>query len=137
MRRLEIVAEEGGYYAAWPELPGCSTQGDTAEEALANATDARHLWIEGRLEMGLPIPLPPPPKRYSGRFLTRVSPTLHERLAAAAQADVVSLNTWVATALTEAATNAEAVAHRSSWSQVIRRAGEELGDSGGRERVDR
>lgn len=33
-------AEEGGYWAEVPSLPGCATQGDTFEELLANIYEA-------------------------------------------------------------------------------------------------
>jgi predicted RNase H-like HicB family nuclease len=33
-------AEEGGYWAEVPVLPGCFTQGDTIDETLDNARDA-------------------------------------------------------------------------------------------------
>lgn len=33
-------AEEGGYIAHVPALPGCATQGETVEEVLAMAKDA-------------------------------------------------------------------------------------------------
>ena len=33
-------AEEGGFTVRVPRLPGCVTEGDTVEEALANARDA-------------------------------------------------------------------------------------------------
>ncbi|MCR3884779.1 type II toxin-antitoxin system HicB family antitoxin [Methanotrichaceae archaeon M04Ac] len=39
-------AEEGGYIVSCPALPGCHSQGDTAEEALDNIKEA----IEGCLE---------------------------------------------------------------------------------------
>lgn len=38
-------AEEGGYIVSCPALPGCHSQGDTAEEALENIREA----IEGCL----------------------------------------------------------------------------------------
>jgi len=38
--------EEGGYIVSCPALPGCHSQGDTAEEALENIKEA----IEGCLE---------------------------------------------------------------------------------------
>ncbi len=41
-----IEPDEGGFYATCPALKGCSTQGDTYEEALANIKEA----IEGYLE---------------------------------------------------------------------------------------
>ena len=34
------VAEEGGYVVSVPELPGCVTEGDTFEEAIAMIEDA-------------------------------------------------------------------------------------------------
>jgi len=33
-------AEEGGYWAEVPAIPGCATQGDTMEELLANVHEA-------------------------------------------------------------------------------------------------
>lgn len=33
-------AEEGGYWAEIPAIPGCATQGDTFPELLANIYDA-------------------------------------------------------------------------------------------------
>ena len=38
-------AEEGGYWAEVPAIPGCATQGDTMEELLGNLREA----IEGCL----------------------------------------------------------------------------------------
>ena len=42
--RLEIVEdqEEGGYVVSYPDLPGCITCGDTIEDAMNNAKDAKH-----------------------------------------------------------------------------------------------
>lgn len=40
------VAEEGGYIVSCLALPGCHSQGDTAEESLENINEA----IEGCLE---------------------------------------------------------------------------------------
>lgn len=44
--------EEGGYYAYAPDLPGLHTQGDTLEEARANAEEALALYVEGVQEEG-------------------------------------------------------------------------------------
>jgi predicted HicB family RNase H-like nuclease len=41
-------------------------------------------------------------KKYSGKFVLRVEPTLHRRLAAKAQASDESLNSYVARALMKA-----------------------------------
>jgi predicted RNase H-like HicB family nuclease len=38
-------AEEGGYWAEVPGLPGCITEGDSMEEVLANLKDAIEGWL--------------------------------------------------------------------------------------------
>ncbi|MGI8550074.1 MAG: type II toxin-antitoxin system HicB family antitoxin [Dehalococcoidia bacterium] len=48
--------EEGGYSVKVPLLPGCVTQGDTVEEALANAREVIELYLEVLTEGGEPIP---------------------------------------------------------------------------------
>ncbi len=50
-RRMKIraiihPAEEGGYWAEVPALPGCITEGDTMEEVVANLKDAIAGWLE-------------------------------------------------------------------------------------------
>ena len=45
-------AEEGGYWAEVPALPGCATQGDSFEELLANLYEA----IEGCLSVDIEPP---------------------------------------------------------------------------------
>ena len=39
-------AEEGGYWAEVPALPGCFTDGETMEEVIANLQDAIQGWLE-------------------------------------------------------------------------------------------
>lgn len=39
-------AEEGGFWAEVPALPGCSTQGDTMDELTENLKDAIALWLD-------------------------------------------------------------------------------------------
>ena len=48
--KLKVVvheAEEGGYWAEIPSIPGCSTQGDTFDELLSNIYEA----VEGCLSV--------------------------------------------------------------------------------------
>lgn len=40
-------AEEGGFNVTVPALDGCFTQGDTEEEAIENAKEAIHAYLEG------------------------------------------------------------------------------------------
>lgn len=44
--------EEGGYTVTVPTLPGCVTQGETLEEAIAMAKDAIRLYIETLIDQG-------------------------------------------------------------------------------------
>ena len=39
-------AEEGGYWAEVPALPGCITEGETVDEVMANLKDAIEGWLE-------------------------------------------------------------------------------------------
>lgn len=39
-------AEEGGFWAEVPALPGCASQGETMEELIANLREAISGWLE-------------------------------------------------------------------------------------------
>jgi predicted RNase H-like HicB family nuclease len=43
-------AEEGGYWAEVPELPGCGSQGDTLDELERNVIEAIEACLEVRAE---------------------------------------------------------------------------------------
>ena len=50
--KLKVIihdAEEGGYWAEVPAIPGCATQGDSFEELLSNLYEA----IEGCLSVDI------------------------------------------------------------------------------------
>ena len=47
IRAIVHKAEEGGYWAEVPSIPGCATQGETMEEIEANIREA----IEGCLSV--------------------------------------------------------------------------------------
>ncbi len=53
---LKTDEEDGGYVAECPAVPGCISEGDTVEEALANIKEA----IEGCLESLTARQLPAP-----------------------------------------------------------------------------
>ena len=46
IRAIIHPAEEGGYWAEVPALPGCITEGDTMEEVMANLRDAIEGWLD-------------------------------------------------------------------------------------------
>ena len=60
MKRYQIILEkdpsEGGYTVTVPGLPGCITEGDTFEEAVANAQEAIQGYLEALTKEGLPCP---------------------------------------------------------------------------------
>ena len=59
MKYLIILEKTStGYSAYSPDLPGCVSAGDTAEETEKNMREAIEFHIEGTLQEGLSIPLP-------------------------------------------------------------------------------
>ena len=99
---IDIVADpDGGYVALFPDLPGCGTQGETLEETIAMAKEARELWLECEYDVDPGrIPLPSYPPEYSGKFNVRIPKSLHHLLVDAAERDGVSLNQYVVMLLT-------------------------------------
>lgn len=59
-------AEEGGYVAFFPALPGCHTQGETLEEVIAMAKDAMTGYLETLRAHGDPIPTEKPSSKVVG-----------------------------------------------------------------------
>jgi len=57
---LAPLSEEdgGGYLGFAPDLPGCMSDGDTLDEALANTREAVSEWIETAQRRGMELPLP-------------------------------------------------------------------------------
>jgi len=57
MRQVLLTPdEEGGWVVECPSLPGCISQGETKEEALANIREAIDLYIETLKDEERPIP---------------------------------------------------------------------------------
>jgi predicted RNase H-like HicB family nuclease len=47
--KLKVVvhtAEEGGFWAEVPALPGCISQGESLDETLANTREAVEAWLD-------------------------------------------------------------------------------------------
>lgn len=101
--KLEIIpdTEEGGYVASFPDLPGCLTVGDTIEETIKNAEDAKRAWFEAAIEDGLAINEPNDLDKYSGQFKLRIPKTLHKSLAEHAKAEGISMNQYCLYLLTK------------------------------------
>ena len=58
--KLKVVvhkAEEGGFWAEVPALPGCLTQGETLDEVTAMAKDAIEGYLDTLVKHGEQIPV--------------------------------------------------------------------------------
>jgi antitoxin HicB len=95
--------EGGGYLVEFPDLPGCMSDGETVEEAVANGQDAKASWIAAMTEAARPIPPPTlePTEPYSGKWQLRAPKSLHRKLAERAKREGVSLNTLAVALLAE------------------------------------
>ena len=51
-------AEGGGFVALIPDLPGCMSDGETAEEAVSSVKDAIAAWIDEAKRLGRSVPAP-------------------------------------------------------------------------------
>jgi predicted RNase H-like HicB family nuclease len=59
MRRYTVIlhpAEEGGYWVEVPALPGCYSQGESVEEAVAKVREAIEAHLEALRGEGQEIP---------------------------------------------------------------------------------
>jgi predicted RNase H-like HicB family nuclease len=58
MRQVILIpaTEVGGYTVMVPSLPGCISEGDTLDEALANIKEAIDLHIESMMAHGEAVP---------------------------------------------------------------------------------
>jgi len=92
----------GGYLIEYPDLPGCHSDGDSPEQALAHGRDAVRAYLLSCRKHGDPIPKPSSPARSSGQFRVRMPKSLHARLVAQAEKEGVSLNMLMVTAAAEA-----------------------------------
>lgn len=105
----ELIPEpEGGWFVRIKELPGCMSQGETPAEALEMIADALRGWLETALDLGTPIPEPRLENEFSGKFVVRLTKSLHREISETAESEGVSLNQWVTAALAEAAGKASA-----------------------------
>lgn len=101
--KMEITpdTEEGGFAVSFPDLPGCLTVGDTIEEAIKNAADAKRAWFEAAIEDGVSINEPDDIEKYSGQFKLRIPKSLHKSLSEHSRAEGISMNQYCLYLLTK------------------------------------
>ena len=92
--------EGGGYLVEFPDIPGCMSDGETVEEAIANGRQALRDCIAVFKESGRKIPHPSPVE--SAQWRQRLPRTLYLKLTTQAEAEGVSINSLVTAIIAEA-----------------------------------
>jgi antitoxin HicB len=95
IRRL-TEAEGGGFLITFPDLPGCMSDGETLEEAVANGKDAFACWMIAHIEAGREIPHPG-----ESRLVALVPKSLRARLEARAREEGMDINAFITAFLAE------------------------------------
>jgi antitoxin HicB len=93
--------EGGGYLIEFPDVPGCMSDSETPEEAVANGRDALKYCLLTLKEFGETIPAPGTFGAASGQWRQRVPKSLHARVVERARQEGVSLNTLVTAMIAE------------------------------------
>jgi len=97
--RMEIIpdAEEGGYTAKFPDLPGCLTCAETINDLMVSAEDAKRTWLAAAIENGIEIAEPAEEQDlsdFSGQFKLRMPKSLHRSLSVNAKKEGISMNQY-------------------------------------------
>jgi len=101
-RYLKIVEwsdEDKCFIGSCPGLFHGGCQGTDEAKVYAELCEIVEEWVEIFEDDKRPLPAPTAGKEYSGKFVVRVSPELHQRSALKALARGESLNQFVAKAL--------------------------------------
>lgn len=99
--RVLVPEAEGGYSAEILEFPGCYSQGDTADDAIANLEAAALGWIEAAQAQGQGIPPPAVNQGFGGKVALRLPRGTHRAAARMAEQEGCSLNQFLVAAISE------------------------------------
>lgn len=91
--------EGGGYLVEYPDIPGCMSDGETIEEAIANGREALRDCIDVFRESGRKIPKP---EVAAAQWRQRLPRTLYTKLTRQAEREGVSINSLVTAIIAEA-----------------------------------
>jgi predicted HicB family RNase H-like nuclease len=90
--RVTWSEEDNEYVGLCVEFPSLSWLAQMPEEALSGIRQVVAEVVSDLEANGEPVPEPISVKRYSGKFLVRIPPELHRRLALEAAESGISLN---------------------------------------------
>jgi predicted HicB family RNase H-like nuclease len=99
---VEWSDEDQCFIGRCPGLFGGGVHGSDEARVYKELCETVEEWIELLHKDGAPLPEPLAGKKFSGRFVLRVEPALHRRLAAKALAAGESLNSYCARTLCKA-----------------------------------
>ena len=100
----------GVYYTARViELPDLLMTGVTPGEAVAELESVKREWIEEYLKLGNKMPKPLKSRKYSGKVILRIPPSLHETLVKIAELEGVSFNQYMVSSLSKSVGGDEAI----------------------------
>jgi len=115
MTKVEIKKLAAGYpkFVEWSEEDQCfigrcpllfsgGVHGNSEADVYRELCMVTEEWVEILHKDGTPLPKAKQSKDFSGKFMVRVAPELHERLALKAMASGESLNSLVAKKLAKA-----------------------------------
>lgn len=91
--------EGGGYLVEYPDIPGCMSDGETIEEAIANGREALRDCVAVFQESGRKVPKP---GIEAAQWRQRLPRTLYSKLTAQAENEGVSINSFVTAVIAEA-----------------------------------
>jgi predicted RNase H-like HicB family nuclease len=97
--RILIPNDDGTYSAEILEFSGCFADGNTADEAMENLSEAAKSWIEVSLEQGHEIPEPFMNQDFGGKVALRLPRSLHRQAVRFAERDGISLNQFLVSAI--------------------------------------
>jgi predicted HicB family RNase H-like nuclease len=100
---VEWSVEDGCFVGSAPPIIGPCCHGDDEAKVYAELCQIVEEWIEILEADGTPLPEATADRRkYSGKFVLRVEPAMHRRLALKALAEGESLNSYCAKTLAKA-----------------------------------
>ena len=91
--------EGGGYLVEYPDIPGCMSDGETIEEAIANGREALRDCVAVFHESGRQVPKP---GIEAAQWRQRLPRTLYSKLTVQAEKEGVSINSFVTAIIAEA-----------------------------------
>ena len=102
LKMVEWSDEDGCFIGSAPPLIGPCCHGQDEAKVYAELCQIVEEWVATLAADGHKLPAPLNAKKFSGKFVLRMEPALHRRLAAKALAAGESLNGYCAAVLSQA-----------------------------------